>query len=341
MQTNINPDITYLKGRAWLSLPFFENHLLYELNILHGAESAGIKKQVKGTAFYGDIVYKEHFEKPVFWHRVCMEKPFIISFSSVNEAADILRSLQRNWALYPFNYFRRAALIEEKLPFINKKPKKFPFEVPVSDMGLWTLLDRNTIFASAKTSSPFPRGELFFEEDKINPPSRAYLKIQEALSVLQFYLKKAREKNADCNFSLPAKNSLCIDAGASPGGWSWVLDSLGCKIKAIDRSPLSPELMVRENIEFIKHDAFTLKPEDLGKADWVCSDVICYPPRLYEWVLKWIESGLCDNFICTIKMQGTPDNETAKKFARIPNSVVIHLTANKHELTWLKAPFIP
>ena len=39
-------------------------------------------------------------------------------------------------------------------------------------------------------------------------------------------------------------------------------------------------------------------------------------------------------------MQREPDNETVKKFAAIPNSKIVHLTANKHELTWLKAPFI-
>lgn len=343
MQIGSDPKIEYLPGKAWLNIPFFENHLLDELYIPHSEEPNGIMRLAKDTAAYGDIIYKENFPAQVFWHRLCMERPFIARFSGISGAAEILRSVQRNWALYPFNCFRRASLIEEKLPFISKKPRPFPYDVPLADMGLWTLLDKNTLFASAKTSSPFPKGEILFEEDKINPPSRAYLKMREALTLLRFHLKKAERRltgAAPDGFSLPAAGSLCIDSGASPGGWSWVLDGLGCKIKAIDRSPLSPELMARENIEFIKHDAFTLKPEELGPADWVCSDVICYPPRLYDWVLKWLEAGLCSRFICTIKMQGEPDNQTVKKFAAIPNSLVVHLTANKHELTWLKAPFI-
>ena len=105
---------------------------------------------------------------------------------------------------------------------------------------------------------------------------------------------------------------------------------------AIDRSELAPGLMAKPNIRFLKHDAFTLKPEDFGPTDWVCSDVICYPPRLLEWVEKWLESGLARNFICTIKMQGAADHETTRRFAAIPGSSIVHLGANKHELTWIK-----
>ncbi|MGI5065019.1 SAM-dependent methyltransferase [Treponema putidum] len=336
------PRIKTLKGRAWLTVPQFENHLLDELGIPHTDMPLGIIQLPKDASVYGNIIYRENFPKDIFWSRLCMEEPFIAEFSSINEAADILRSIQRNWAFVPFNCFRRAELIEKKLPFISKKERAFPYDVPSAEMGIWTLLNENQIFASAKTSSPFPRGEIFFKEDKINPPSRAYLKMWEALSLLNFYFKKYQEKTglSEKNAVLPAADSICLDAGACPGGWSWVLDSLGCKIIAIDRSPLMPDLMAKKNIEFIKHDAFTLKPEDIGKIDWLCSDVICYPPRLYDWIIKWIDSDLCEKFICTIKMQGDPDNETVKKFAAIPNSKIVHLTANKHELTWLKAPFL-
>ena len=335
-----NPLITFLKGKAWLNIPQFENHLLDELNIPHSEAPMGITSLPRDALCYGDIIYREKFPSDIYWHRVYMEKPFIAHFNSISEAAEILRSIQRNWAYYPFNCFRRSALIEKKLPFISKKERAFPYNVPLAEMGLWTLINATTLFASAETSSPFPRGEIFFTEDKINPPSRAYLKMQEALTLLKFYEKKNTLHSNTSTSVLPAENSICIDAGACPGGWTWVLNSLKCKITAIDRSPLAQDLMMKKNITFIKHDAFTLKPEELGKADWVCSDVICYPPRLYEWITKWIESGLCEKFICTIKMQGSPDYETIEKFAAIPHSKIIHLTANKHELTWLKAPFI-
>jgi 23S rRNA (cytidine2498-2'-O)-methyltransferase len=88
-------------------------------------------------------------------------------------------------------------------------------------------------------------------------------------------------------------------------------------------------------VTFMAHDAFTLPPEELGHFDWVFSDVICYPERLLGWVQKWIDSRLCDNMICTIKMQGEIRWDLIAEFASIPGSRVVHLNYNKHELSFL------
>ena len=111
---------------------------------------------------------------------------------------------------------------------------------------------------------------------------------------------------------------------------------LGAEVTAVDRAPLDERIAAMPQVTFIKHDAFTLNPSDIGRVQWLFCDVICYPPRLYDWVMKWLDSGLCENFICTIKMQGQPDRETIRKFAVIPESSVVHLYNNKHELTWMK-----
>jgi 23S rRNA (cytidine2498-2'-O)-methyltransferase len=89
-------------------------------------------------------------------------------------------------------------------------------------------------------------------------------------------------------------------------------------------------------VSYIKHDAFTLDPAALGKLDWVFCDAACYPPRLYEWVGRLRAAGFRGNFVCTLKMQGPPDNKTARLFAEIPGGAVLHLCYNKHELTWIK-----
>ena len=136
---------------------------------------------------------------------------------------------------------------------------------------------------------------------------------------------------------LPGPDSRCFEAGACPGGWTWVLVNLGAKVYAVARAELAPSLMQNPLVEFCAHDAFTLKPEEIGKCDWVFSDVICYPERLLEWVKKWLDSGLTKKMICTIKMQGAIDYEIVKKFAEIPDSRVVHLNYNKHELTWIHA----
>jgi 23S rRNA (cytidine2498-2'-O)-methyltransferase len=194
-------------------------------------------------------------------------------------------------------------------------------------MGAWTLLDAHTLLASPDCSSPFPAGRITFAEDKEGPPSRAYLKLWEALTRCRKW---------------PGPGERCLDAGASPGGWTWALARLGAGVIAVDRSPLEPRIAALPGVRFIKHDAFTLKPEDLGALDWLFCDAACYPLRLYEWVERWLASGLCANFVCTIKMQGViggaaePDFDTPRRFASIPGSAVVQLWHNRHELTWIR-----
>ena len=109
----------------------------------------------------------------------------------------------------------------------------------------------------------------------------------------------------------------------------------GARVYAVDRAELAPELMQNPLVTFQAHDAFTLKPKDIGYCDWVFSDVICYPERLLKWVKEWLESGLVRNMICTIKMQGEPEWDVIRQFAEIPGSRIVHLNYNKHELTWI------
>ncbi len=256
-----------------------------------------------------------------YWTRNVWEKPLLIEFASVGEAAKALRSIQRNWAPLPARLHRRAALIADKLPPLPLKPKAFPFVPPDVPMGAFTLLDENTMIASPVCSSPFPNGEFEFDEDKEGPPSRAYRKLWEALVLAG---------------TMPAAGERCIDAGASPGGWTWALAGLGAEVLAIDRAEIEPRIAALPKVRTLRHDAFTLKPSDLGPADWLCSDVICYPPALLEWVGAWLESGLARNFVCTIKMQGALfDKATTERFAAIPGSRVLHLWHNRHELTWI------
>jgi 23S rRNA (cytidine2498-2'-O)-methyltransferase len=127
-----------------------------------------------------------------------------------------------------------------------------------------------------------------------------------------------------------------IDFGSSPGGWTWVLQSLGCEVLSIDKAPLAPDILKLPKVTPIKKDAFTIKPQDIGPVDWFFSDIICYPEKLYEYLQLWITSGLCGNYCLTIKLQGPYSFEVIRKFQNIENSKVFHLHHNKHELTFVK-----
>ena len=307
-------------ARAFLAFPEQKNLLLSEL-----AGRFGITRMP--DAQYGDLIFFNGLSDDItpYWSRTTLLDPLTFHFDSIGDASSKLREIQRNWASYQFTNFRRAQLIQDKLPYINLKPRTFPTKIPQSNIGLYTLIDANTMIASAQTSSFLPAGILRFVEDHENPPSRAYLKLQEALTMA----------NLLNGTPLPKAGQRCFEAGASPGGWTWVLAGLGAQVHAVDRAELSPELMENPLVTFQKHDAFTLRPEEIGKVDWVFSDVICYPKRLLEWIEKYLAYSPEVNIICTIKMQGQIDWPLIREFERIDGSRIIHLNYNKHELTWI------
>jgi len=249
------------------------------------------------------------------WHD-CRELPV----ASIGGAAKALRDIQRNWAMYAPLHHRRAALIEERLPHVSAKPLVFPAARPSAPLGSWTLLAADLLLAAAHCSSPFANGEVSFVEDRTGPPNRAYLKLWEALVRLGFW---------------PRPGERCLDLGASPGGWTWVLARLGASVLAVDKAPLDPKVAAMPGVAWRGESAFALAPQSVGAVDWLFSDIVSYPARLLRLVESWRVSGLARNVVCTIKFQGATDHETAAAFAGIPGAQVLHLHHNKHELTFL------
>jgi 23S rRNA (cytidine2498-2'-O)-methyltransferase len=270
---------------------------------------------------FGELHFVAGPSVPSYWHRNIWLEPEVIPADSISDAAEALRSRGGLWAARPQDRFRRHTLIQSKLPRLREKPRAFPFIVPAGNVGAWCLRDETTLWASTKTTNPFPGGDPLLE-DRPEPPSAAYKKLQEALVLLGRW---------------PQPGEQCLDAGACPGGWTWVLAETGAATKAIDRAPLDPSVSARSNVAFSIGNTFTLKPQDLGPLDWFCSDVICYPSKLWSWLEPWIASGMVKNFVVTVKFQGkTIDWETLDRFAAVPGSRLVHLHHNKHELTWLK-----
>jgi 23S rRNA (cytidine2498-2'-O)-methyltransferase len=269
---------------------------------------------------HGRLVLAEGPPRDIAWVANVWRAPQRLAIASIGDAAKQLRAVQRNWALYSFAHHRRAALIAEKLPKVSAKPLAFGDAAPSAPLGSWTLLDNETVLASASCSSPFPNGEANFIEDRA-PPSRAYLKLWEAFTLLGMR---------------PQPGETCLDLGASPGGWSYVLGKLGARVIAVDKAPLDPGVLALGGIEQRQESAFGLEPRDVGPVDWLFSDVICYPARLLTLVAKFLAAGTVRNFICTIKFQGETDFATQARFAAIPGSRLIHLHVNKHELTWVR-----
>jgi 23S rRNA (cytidine2498-2'-O)-methyltransferase len=269
---------------------------------------------------YGNLVLAPAPARPVAWVANAWHDPQRIEIASIGDAANKLRAIQRNWALYSFAHQRGASLIAERLPKVSAKPLRFGDPVPTAPLGSWTLIDQTTLIASPRCASAFPNGEAQFVEDR-TAPSRAYLKLWEL-----FTLTDQR----------PGPGDFCIDLGASPGGWTWVLQRLGAQVLSVDKAPLDASVSCLPNVEERHESAFALDPRSVGRVDWLFSDVICYPTRLLALVRKWLAAGTVRRFACTIKFQGATDFETMRAFAAIPGSRLLHLHHNKHELTWVR-----
>lgn len=279
-------------------------------------------KSVKSV--HGNLVLTDGPIQNSVWAQNIWPEAQILHFESISQAAKALKSLGKLWAPYNFENHRRAQLIQDQLPKLRPRVVDFMGTLPERDLGAWCLLDKNTLIASPVTNSPFPLGEVQFNEDKNTPPSRAYLKLWELFTVYGIH---------------PQPGEKVVDFGSCPGGWTWVLQQAGCEVVSIDRAPLEPHIEKLPRVQFIKTNAFNVKPEDIGAIDWFFSDIICYPDRLLELVQAWQSSGLCSNFVCTIKFQGKTDFGTLKKFLALENVRIKHLHHNKHEVTvWIKAP---
>ena len=241
-----------------------------------------------------------------------------IPVASIGDAARQLRRRQRNWALYAPTHRGRAQLIADKLPHVSARPLELGEVAPDAPLGSWTLLERDLVLAAASCSSPFPNGVPRFVEDRHGPPSRAYLKLWEVFARLR---------------RQPGPGEHCLDLGAAPGGWTWLLARTGAQVTAVDRAPLAAEVDRLANVTFLQASAFGLDPGQVGEVDWWCSDIIAYPDRLLELVTRWLDSGRVRNLVCTVKFQGATDEEAAARFAALPGAQLFHLSQNKHELT--------
>jgi hypothetical protein len=158
-------------------------------------------------------------------------------------------------------------------------------------------------------------------------PSSAYRKLLEALNCMSCH---------------PTSTTTVVDLGASPGGWTAVLRRLGCRVIAVDRSELAPNLMKDKGVEFVKGDAFTFVPPPkkyVEQSRWMVSDIIAYPDRIQELLERWCGGHWASHLVVTVKFQGEmPAWSELDKCIQIAENHgyecrAKHFFNNKHEVT--------
>ena len=298
---------THTKTAAiYITKPEFLNELREELGTV--------------TDVINDMVFSPNKKLDACFAQDIWLEPHIVKFQSISEAVKILRQAGKFWYLHPISHSGRSKLIDEQLRKYATLTRDFPIKTDIPPIGGFSLLDQNTLVYSATRAKQWPQGHCLFIEDKINPPNRAYLKLWEAIALLGKY---------------PQPSETALDLGASPGGWTYVMQSLGTTVTAVDKALLDPKIANLPHVHFLQQSAFALDPATLEQTyDWVLSDIACYPERAYALIMKWIASGKAKQMIFTIKLQGKIELSTIKQFQAIPNSRIINMFYNKHEATF-------
>lgn len=245
-----------------------------------------------------------------------------VPFESISHAVKILRSRNKKWTYVGCSVFRRGQLIADGLKVAKAKKVQFPAPTETQKKPAFTLKNTTTLLVCEKPlKGNFAGGKVALEEDRVGPPSRAYLKLQEALTL--------------ANLEISDKDSV-LDLGATPGGWSYVAASLGAAVTMIDRSEPDPKLFKKfKKLEYIKGDGLNPTEAFLSKATVLVSDMACEPARLLKSVSAWVNLPHLRFMVCTLKFHGISDKKVIAAFAAIPHSEIYHLWNNGHELTWV------
>jgi 23S rRNA (cytidine2498-2'-O)-methyltransferase len=116
-------------------------------------------------------------------------------------------------------------------------------------------------------------------------PSRAAMKLVEALTWLD---------------RSPEPGDLCVDLGAAPGGWTWVLLERRARVIAVDPGDLAPNLVGKKGLTHARGDAFRFAPEE--PADWLFCDMAFRPLEVAALLGKWARLQLARLLVANIKL---------------------------------------
>jgi 23S rRNA (cytidine2498-2'-O)-methyltransferase len=128
-------------------------------------------------------------------------------------------------------------------------------------------------------------------------PSRAARKIEEAFAWLGV---------------APGPGETCVDLGAAPGGWTYVLSERRARVIAVDPAQLREDIAQKRNVKHIQANAFTYAPDE--PVDWLFCDMAYRPLEVAALLAKWGRKGWARMLVANIKL---PMKRKAEILARV------------------------
>jgi 23S rRNA (cytidine2498-2'-O)-methyltransferase len=238
-------------------------------SVTAGAGSSGVQCVAD---WFCEAIRSEKISEPwnVVWLRFS-ENGFLPDISSVNRLLELLKK----------RISRIVKLADSAYPLSNVSLKGF-FVIEKNRNELY--VSRNAVFFGQRRM-----------RDDSAAPSRSYLKIEEAFSVMGYQ---------------PRTGERVVDLGAAPGGWSYAAAKRGALVSAIDNGPMKNGAAQNSNIEHIRADAFRWQPRN--PVQWLFCDMVEEPSRVIALVKQWIVNKWCNNAIVNLKCGHTEPYDILK-----------------------------
>jgi 23S rRNA (cytidine2498-2'-O)-methyltransferase len=116
-------------------------------------------------------------------------------------------------------------------------------------------------------------------------PSRAARKLEEAFAWLGVS---------------PGPGELCVDLGAAPGGWSWLLLERRARVIAVDRARMDKHLSENGRLRHVRGNAFEFAPEET--VDWLFCDMAWRPLEVARMLARWARKRYTRFLVANFKL---------------------------------------
>jgi 23S rRNA (cytidine2498-2'-O)-methyltransferase len=113
----------------------------------------------------------------------------------------------------------------------------------------------------------------------------------------------------------PGPGETCVDLGAAPGGWTFVLAGRGAHVTAVDLAQLDPKLLQRRTVRVARQNAFQYQPEE--PVDWLFCDMAYRPLEVAALLAKWARSRWARLLVANLKLPMTRKAEILGRVKQI------------------------
>lgn len=98
----------------------------------------------------------------------------------------------------------------------------------------------------------------------------------------------------------PGPGEICVDLGAAPGGWTFVLLARRARVIAVDRAAMAPALARDRRLSHVRDNAFDFRPDE--PVDWLFCDMVHKPVEVARLIARWGREGLARLVVSNLKL---------------------------------------